>query len=658
VRAASALALAALCVGASPAAAAGRREATLPWPLVFVQQPPQAAGARGAWAFDARPVPGARLVRLDPDGRLTVLSEGFEHAAGPDVSFDGRRLLFSGRQHSTGPRGVWELPLAGGAPARVTDGVGDCGEPTYMSENALNVPDFDQRVGWVAYTSDQPASVDLRLGGAPARHLYARSLSPVPERGFVTWRTTFNPGSDLSPTMLRDGRLLYASWIHSGRGAEHGPGRFFLMAMNWAGTGLNAVYGAHQGPALKHMATELSDRSLVFIESPGDRADGAGRIAEISWRRPLKSHRVLSRDGARYRDPRGLPDGRLLVSRQGREGGFGLYLFDRAAGLPGALVWDDPAWDDVDAHPVAPRTEPMGRSATVRTGRFSTGDIHCIDVYDSDREELQGLARGSVGSIRVLQAVPRPPAGGGAAPAALPDYDPNAPFGASADLRTRILGEVPVMADGSFHIRVPAGVPLTFQALDRDGVAVRTMRSWIWMREWNRRSCVGCHEDKEHAPPNRATQAMRSLMRPEVGEAGTRRSTDFVHDVMPIVKSRCYGACHGPEANRMDGERLVLDAWKLGPTNRAYRALVPEHVVPGKARRSPLMWHLRGGEDRLAHAALLDAELRTIAAWIDLGAQWDATDHDVAVPLADGAGGADCCQPVDGAGRGTAEGKR
>ena len=655
-------ALALACVLApSVARAQARQRETLPWPLVFVQEPASAEPAGGSgWAFSAAPREGTRIVLLEPGGVLRVLSEGFSWAGDPEVSPDGTRLLFSGRRRAGEPRDVWELPLGGGEARRVTEGLGDCAEPVYMSRNALNVPEFDQRVWWAAFTSDRPRQVDLWLGGRAARHLYARSLQPVPGRGVVTWRTTFNPGSDLSPTMLQDGRVLYSAWVHSGHGDKAGDGRFFLMAMNWAGTGLNALYGAHEGPALKHMATELPGQAVVFVESDGDRADGAGRLAEVSWRRPLRSHRVLSRDGARYRNPRALPDGRLVVARQEAGGSFGLVIFDRDAGAPAGLLHDDPAWHDVDPMAVAPRPEPMGRIATVWTGRFSTGDIQCIDVYDSDRPELRDLPRGTIRSLRVLEALPRSLDGPAASPGAQapPAYTGGAPFGATGDLRTRILGEIPVMPDGSFHVRVPAGVPFTFQTLDGDGVAVRTMRAWIWQREWNRRSCIGCHEDKEMAPPNRVTQAMHSLLLPDLGEETARRSTDFVHDVMPIVRARCYGGCHGPQANQMDEERMILDDWRIPPYNRAYLTLVPRYVVPGKARDSMLIHRLRGGEGRRPHAGLLPSELSTIAAWIDLGAQWDATDFNVpvpqATPSADGYGGGGCCDAAGGHGHGPA----
>ena len=66
----------------------------------------------------------------------------------------------------------------------------------------------------------------------------------------------------------------------------------------------------------------------------------------------------------------------------------------------------------------------------------------------------------------------------------------------------RTLGEVPLEYDGSFHIEVPAQVPLRFELLDERGAAVARQDSWTWVmpREW--RGCIGCHEDREMAAPN------------------------------------------------------------------------------------------------------------------------------------------------------------
>jgi len=622
-------------VGVGPAAWATGAPG-LAWPLLITQQPVPAglADAPAAERARRRPVdggPGTRLVVLHPDGALRPLVPGFAWAGQPSLSADGERVLFAGRKQPSEPRAIWEVGVDGSGLRRVTEGPGDCLQPEHMSRNALDAPGFVDRVGWFAYLSDAAGELEP-LGGGGAWHLYARTLQPASGRGVVTWRTSFQPGSALSPTMLQDGRLLYSQWAHYGDGPPPDRGgRFGLMAMNWAGTGLNAVYGMHREPWLKHMAAELPDRTLVFVESAGEHADGSGRLAQISWRRPLHTHQVVGEPGVRYRDPRALPDGRLLVARRAAdESSFGLVVYDRGARRVEAQVYDDPAWDDVDAVAVAPRDEPMGRIATVWDERFSTGALACINVYDSSLPEVAQLAEGSVRSVRVLQALPASTQTGSGAPA----YDPRQPFGASADLRVRVLGEIPVMPDGSFHVTLPADTPVSFQILDRDGVALRTMRSWIWLRPWNRRTCVGCHADPEVAPPNRAPAAVASALLPSLDLQHARRATDYVHDVAPILRARCGEACHGPKllVQEVPERRPVLDGWRDPPYDRAYRSLVPRYVVPGRARDSELVRLLRPAPGQPGHAGLLPAELATLAAWIDLGAQWDATQYTVPVP--------------------------
>lgn len=62
--------------------------------------------------------------------------------------------------------------------------------------------------------------------------------------------------------------------------------------------------------------------------------------------------------------------------------------------------------------------------------------------------------------------------------------------------------------DGSAWFEVPARVPLYFQALDDQGRAVQTMRSWSTLQPGEHYSCVGCHEPKPAAPLLRRPQAM------------------------------------------------------------------------------------------------------------------------------------------------------
>jgi hypothetical protein len=69
----------------------------------------------------------------------------------------------------------------------------------------------------------------------------------------------------------------------------------------------------------------------------------------------------------------------------------------------------------------------------------------------------------------------------------------------------RIEGYADVGSDGTSFFQAPAGVPLQFQALDENGAAVLTMRSFLYLQPGESLSCVGCHEQRSSAPPRAAT---------------------------------------------------------------------------------------------------------------------------------------------------------
>jgi hypothetical protein len=133
-----------------------------------------------------------------------------------------------------------------------------------------------------------------------------------------------------------------------------------------------------------------------------------------------------------------------------------------------------------------------------------------------------------------------------------------------------------------------------------------------------------------------------------------RRHVDFRRDVMPIVEAKCV-SCHGPgKTPRLDGGSELVDHGSHAYFNRAYESLLaaPEpagerrpalgqYVHAGRARTSPLVWHLFGyctsrPWDLRAKtsskvkpmppegaAALTEDEKRTFLEWIDTGALWE-----------------------------------
>ena len=74
----------------------------------------------------------------------------------------------------------------------------------------------------------------------------------------------------------------------------------------------------------------------------------------------------------------------------------------------------------------------------------------------------------------------------------------------------RVLGTVPVEADGSAFFRVPAKTPISVQPLDADGSALALMRSWMTAMPGEKLSCVGCHDRPEQRADGHQPGASRS----------------------------------------------------------------------------------------------------------------------------------------------------
>lgn len=486
--------LAILTLLASIAPRAPGKPAAAGAPLIFVQVPFR--GSAGDFLSSRPAGNGSRIVRLDAPGTPRNLTPEFVAAADPSVSFDGRRILFSAKRNPTDPWNVWEMSADGSGKRQVTRDLGNCREAAYLAPSSITPPDFEDKVPWAVFVSDAPG-FEAEGTSEPVTSLYVASLEPVQKRGQVVWRTTFNLSSDWSPTVIRDGRVIYTS-----RSLAHDSSfRHELLVSNWDGSGLNLFCGDRQGAAFKTMTAERPDRELTFIESDAPSGRG-GKLAQLSFRRPLKSYRRLSQDSGLYVYPRTLSDGSLAVSYSNGADSYAIRIFDPSTGRVGAVVFDDPAWEDIDVQPLVPRPEPQGRISAV-VDSLSWGELHCMSVYESDLPGAELIHKGDVKRARFIAALPSPGGGNGLRPA--PTH--------------AVLGDVPVEPDGSFFVRLPADTPFRIEMLDRQGSVLRSMSRWIWVRRGTSRGCIGCHEERELTPENRASDAVRrgaphSLMPP------------------------------------------------------------------------------------------------------------------------------------------------
>ena len=113
----------------------------------------------------------------------------------------------------------------------------------------------------------------------------------------------------------------------------------------------------------------------------------------------------------------------------------------------------------------------------------------------------------------------------------------------------RVIGDVPVEADGSAHFLIPANTAVYFQALDRNRMEIRRMRSMVSGQPGEVRGCVGCHETRAVSVAPRG-QELLALSRPASVPAappwGAERLLGYEWLVQPIFDRHCL-PCHGHE---------------------------------------------------------------------------------------------------------------
>lgn len=589
-------------------------------PLVVAQVPaaplPDAIAEgtlRGEWGD------GGRIVLVPPAGAPRVLTTGFDSAADPEVSFDGTRILFAGRKEARDPWCVWEMRSDGSAPHEITCGPGEARQPVYLPTMYTLNPTATDTWEQIAFVGSLPGETN-EVGVGPHTALYACTLD-----GKRLRRLTYNLSSDYDPAVLPDGRLVFASWQrHS---LERGRlGRVALFAVQIDGVDL-MIFAGDEGRRVKHMPAYAGDRLVVFVEGDRVAGDGGGSLAAVSLRRNLHTYRKLSDDGV-YRSPATHPDGGVLVAWRpaSGNGGYGIHRFDPASGerIP---VFDDPDWHDVQAKALASRVVPDRRSSSVQDAD-PEGGLYGIDVSISDLGR-EVFPLGTARRLRVLEGIPLEDG-----LAAVPPLAPR-----------RLLGETDLASDGSFHVAVPANVPIQLQLLDEDGLALRSC-GWIWVRNHEQRGCVGCHEDPERTPPNRFALALNTPAPQLTLPPERRRRVEFDRDIRPIFERRCL-SCHGE-----GGASPRLDGGGPAGERGGYQGLLESHVVAGRARTSPLVWHLMGRRtDRPWDAGAGEAapapmpaegeplpaeELRAVVEWIDFGASWGVSG---AVPANGQSGG-------------------
>lgn len=486
----------------------------------------------------------AVLSPVRPDGELRTLfkPDGGRFVGDVDLDFSAQRMLFS----MPGTNNRWQIfeIRADGTGLRQLTGE----QPDVDSYDACYLPN-----GKILFTSTACfVGVPCVYGSSHVANLYSMDAD-----GRNIRQLCFDQEHDWCPAVMNDGRVLYARWEYTD--TPHSNTRL-LFTMNPDGTEQMAYLGSNSywpnsffyaRPIPGHPTKVVSvigghhDNprmgELVVFDPARGRSEGEPAVQRIPGHgQPVKP---IIRDGLtisswpKFLHPYPLSDKYFLVScKLTPQSNWGLYLVDAFDNF--TLIKELPGYALME--PIPLRATPRPPTVPEKVNLASKDAVvYLPDIYVGDG--LKGVPRGTVKSMRIVTYHFSYQGMGGL----LGVVGMDGPW----DIK-RVVGTVPVNADGSAKFKIPANTPVALQPLDGEGKAVQLMRSWMTAMPGEVVQCSGCHEPQNSAPPRRNSLALNQPPAEIVPWRGPTRGFAYAREVQPVLDRHCVG-CHN---GKPDGE--------------------------------------------------------------------------------------------------------
>jgi hypothetical protein len=550
---------------------------------------------------------GAKLYRLNlADGKLTaLLADPRGGIRDPQVHYDAHKILFSYRPGGTEHYHLYEIHCDGAGLRQLTDGPYDDFEPSYLPDGGI-VFVSSRCKRWVNCWTTQVAV----LHRCEADGSNVRPISS-------------NNEHDNTPWPLPDGRILYTRWEYVDRSQVD---YHHLWTANPDGTGQTVFFGNQRPSTVMIDAKPIpgSDK-IVASFSPGHgQEEHRGYVAVVDPQAGPDAAafaRVLTAKPD-FRDPWALSEDCFLAAA-----GAAVVLID--GGGRADEICTLPAADlkaGLQAHEPRPLcARPRERVLSPRSDLAqATGRFLLANVYEG--RNMRGVKPGEVKKLLVLESLPKPiNFTGGMEPLS---------YGGTFTLE-RVLGTVPVEADGSAYFSAPALRSLIFVALDERDLSVKRMQSFATVMPGETVGCTGCHEPRTKPPTAEAPSHLLALARgPSRLEpmSDVPDVLDFPRDIQPILDRHCL-KCHDC-GQREGGVALSGDR---GPHySLSYYTLTARTQVadgrnraksnyPPRALGSSASALLNKLEPAHHEVRVSPLERKTVRLWIETGAPYPGT---------------------------------
>lgn len=550
-----------------------------------------------AYAGNGQPDVGKLFKWNIRSGNLTVLLDAQGGSIrDPQVHYDARRILFSYRKAGTDYYHLYTINTDGTGLKQLTSGEFDDYEPAYL-------PDGD--IVFVSTRCKRWVNCWMTQVGVIHRcDAEGRNIEQI----------SANTEHDNTPWVLPDGRLLYMRWEYVDRSQVE---YHALWTMNPDGTGATVFYGnMHSWIAMLDAKPIPGSSRIVASFSPGHGVNEHAGVATVVSTDGGPDDKALARPlhkGPHTKDPYALSENCFIAARNNE-----IVLLDGSGALEviythkgdGSVNEPRPVMSRPRERVIQKRTRP-----TEPVGRMVLADVNV-------GRNLVGVQRGDIRKLLILESLPK-----------------QVNFSGGPDLVSwlgtftleRVVGTVPVEADGSAFFEVPADRQLFFVGLDANDLSVKRMQSWCNVRPGETISCVGCHEHRSLTPENKNAGTLQALRRPasQIDRfEGQPDVLDFTRDIQPILDRHCV-KCHGYD--RRDGKAIF--AGDLGPHwSHSFFSLFAHRLVadgrnglgnqPPRTIGSSASRLLKFVEGSHYEVKASPKEWRTLWLWIESGAPY------------------------------------
>ncbi len=575
-----------------------------------------------------------------------------DHTGGylsPELSFDGKRILFSytdilepRKRYTWTKDNTWHIfsvNADGTGLRQLTDGTTNDFDPCFLPS------------GRIAFISERRGGYG-RCHGRPVPSFTLHSMNAD---GSDIVMLSPHETNEWHPSVDHDGMIVYTRWDYVDRGFNqaHHPwlttpdgrdsrsihGNFSPSARvrPHMEMDIRAIPGSHKYIATAACHHGQAYGSVVIIDPKIKDDDAMAPVKRVTPDQPFpESECRTHRDPANYGSVWPLSEHFYLCvydansrSNAGTRNNYGIYLLDAFGNKE--LLYRDDNISCLSPIPLRPRpTPPVVPHATLVGKPLAPGEkfvppdpaklpktaeVAVVNVYDSQRPFPKGT---KITALRIVQLLPK------TTPYA---NNPRIGYGSQKSARA-ILGTVPVAADGSAHFRMPVDIPVYFQALDANGMAVQSMRSATYVHHGEKLICQGCHENRHEVarPRSEYPLAMRRLPSKITPGPDGSKPFSFPRLIQPVLNRRCVG-CHAkkPKAPDLTAGDVANNPGKFYPSYNNLRkhsfffdnhAFTTPITIPGKfgARASKLYRMLRAGHHDVE---LSTEEMRRIVLWLD-----------------------------------------